>query len=95
MVLRYPLGVLFGLAFSLVLFWLMWHLVSVPIDIGEMRQATRVEFTRMRQARDATLAAPTLLLPSIQVNIRAGKFPPAEANGVHYLKIPVKIRSAA
>jgi len=35
------------------------------------------------------LAAPTLLLPSIQVNIRAGRFPPAEANGVRYLKIPV------
>jgi periplasmic protein TonB len=47
--LRLPLGLIFGTAFSLVLFWLMWHLVSVPIDIGEMRQATRVEFTRMRQ----------------------------------------------
>ena len=52
------------------------------------------EFTQMRQARDATLAAPTLLLPSIQVNIRAGKFPSAEANGVHYLKIPVTIRNS-
>jgi len=49
MVLRYPLGFLFGLAFSLALFWVMWRLVSVPIDVGEMRQATRVEFTRMRQ----------------------------------------------
>lgn len=49
MVLRYPLGLIFGLAFSLVLFWVMWRLVSVPIDVGEMRQATRVEFTRMRQ----------------------------------------------
>ncbi|WP_049832094.1 MBL fold metallo-hydrolase, partial [Bradyrhizobium japonicum] len=43
---------------------------------------TEDEFVAMRQARDATLSAPRLLLPSIQVNIRAGKFPPAEANGV-------------
>jgi glyoxylase-like metal-dependent hydrolase (beta-lactamase superfamily II) len=49
------------------------------------------EFVAMRTRRDATLAAPTLLLPSIQVNIRAGKFPPAEANGVHYLKVPVTL----
>ncbi|MGP9822146.1 MBL fold metallo-hydrolase [Salinarimonas sp. NSM] len=46
-------------------------------------------FVAMRTARDATLAAPTLLLPSIQVNIRAGRFPAKEANGVHYLTIPV------
>lgn len=49
------------------------------------------EFVRMREARDATLAAPLLLLPSIQVNIRAGKFPPAEVDGVHYLKVPIKL----
>ena len=52
-------------------------------------------FVAMRNARDATLAAPTLLLPSIQVNIRAGRFPAAEANGVRYLKIPVKFRAGA
>jgi len=52
------------------------------------------EFATMRETRDATLAAPTLLLPSIQVNIRAGKFPPAEANGVRYLVIPVKVKHA-
>ncbi len=51
------------------------------------------EFVAMRTKRDATLAAPQLLLPSIQVNIRAGKFPPAESNGVHYLKVPVKLAS--
>lgn len=51
-------------------------------------------FVAMRTARDATLAAPTLLLPSIQVNIRAGRFPPAEDNGVRYLKIPVKFKSS-
>jgi glyoxylase-like metal-dependent hydrolase (beta-lactamase superfamily II) len=47
------------------------------------------EFVAMREARDATLPAPKLLLPSIQVNMRAGRFPPAEANGVSYLMIPV------
>jgi glyoxylase-like metal-dependent hydrolase (beta-lactamase superfamily II) len=51
------------------------------------------EFVAMRNARDAKLAAPLLLLPSIQVNIRAGKFPPAESNGVHYLKVPLKLAS--
>jgi glyoxylase-like metal-dependent hydrolase (beta-lactamase superfamily II) len=52
---------------------------------------TEEQFVAMRQSRDATLAAPHLLMPSIQVNMRAGKFPPAEANGVRYLKIPVKL----
>jgi glyoxylase-like metal-dependent hydrolase (beta-lactamase superfamily II) len=51
-------------------------------------------FVAMRNARDATLSAPRLLLPSIQVNIRAGKFPPAHANGVRYLTIPVKFKNA-
>ena len=46
----------------------------------------------MQTSRDATLSAPTLLLPSTQVNIRAGAFPPAEDNGVRYLKIPVTFR---
>lgn len=49
------------------------------------------EFVAIREARDATLAAPLLLLPSIQVNIRAGNLPPEEINGVRYLKIPVKM----
>ena len=50
-------------------------------------------FVAMRNARDAKLSAPRLLLPSIQVNIRAGKFPPAHANGVRYLTIPVKFKN--
>jgi len=66
--------------------------------VGEQRHASvhihdgvsEDEFVAMRQARDATLAAPRLLYPSVQVNIRAGRFPPAEANGVSYLRIPVK-----
>ncbi|WP_269497401.1 MBL fold metallo-hydrolase [Castellaniella sp. S9] len=49
------------------------------------------EFTDMRQRRDATLSAPALLLPSIQVNIRAGRLPDAESNGMRYLKIPVSL----
>jgi len=48
------------------------------------------DFVSMRNARDATLKPPLLLLPSVQVNIRAGKLPPAEADGFHYLKIPVR-----
>jgi glyoxylase-like metal-dependent hydrolase (beta-lactamase superfamily II) len=47
------------------------------------------EFVKMRQARDATLEVPALILPSIQVNIRAGDLPPAEDDGVSYLKIPL------
>ncbi|KQT16257.1 MBL fold metallo-hydrolase [Bradyrhizobium sp. Leaf396] len=53
------------------------------------------EFVTMREARDTKLSAPRLLLPSIQVNIRAGKFPSAEANGVRYLTIPVKLKGGA
>ncbi len=49
------------------------------------------EFVAMRRKRDETLAVPLLLLPSIQVNVRAGSLPPAEDNGVHYLKIPVDL----
>jgi glyoxylase-like metal-dependent hydrolase (beta-lactamase superfamily II) len=53
---------------------------------------TEEAFVAMREARDAKLAPPLLLLPSIQVNMRAGRFPPAESNGVRYLRIPVKMR---
>ncbi|MCP4303426.1 MAG: MBL fold metallo-hydrolase [bacterium] len=48
-------------------------------------------FVAMRKARDAGLAAPLLLLPSIQTNIRAGQLPPAESNGISYVKIPVSL----
>ena len=47
-------------------------------------------FVTMRQDRDKGLAAPRLLLPSIQVNIRAGHLPPPEENAVHYLKLPIR-----
>ncbi|MGB6054421.1 MAG: MBL fold metallo-hydrolase [Burkholderiaceae bacterium] len=57
--------------------------IHVHDGVGE------AEFVAMRRARDATLEMPNLILPSIQVNIRAGSLPPAEADGVHYLKIPL------
>ena len=50
---------------------------------------TQEQFVAMRTARDATLQMPNLILPSIQVNIRAGQMPPVEANGTVYLKIPL------
>ncbi len=49
------------------------------------------EFVAFRTARDATLATPKLLLPAVQVNIRAGRFPEAKANGVRYLRVPVRV----
>jgi glyoxylase-like metal-dependent hydrolase (beta-lactamase superfamily II) len=47
------------------------------------------DFVKMRTARDATLEMPVLILPSVQINIRAGEMPPKEDNGVSYLKIPL------
>lgn len=47
------------------------------------------EFVAMRTARDKTLGMPQLILPSVQVNIRAGELPPPEDNGVSYLKLPI------
>ena len=52
---------------------------------------TESDFIRFREQRDSTLGTPRLLLPSIQVNIEAGKLRPAEDNGVSYLKIPVRV----
>ncbi|WP_243050512.1 MBL fold metallo-hydrolase [Dyella sp. RRB7] len=65
--------------------------------VGEQRRAnihvhegvSEEAFVTLRRARDATLAMPRLLLPSVQVNMRAGQLPPAEDNGVSYLKIPL------
>ncbi len=54
---------------------------------------TLEEFMTMRHERDAKLDVPRLLLPSIQVNIRAGRFPKAENNGVHYLLVPVTLKN--
>lgn len=52
-------------------------------------RTTKEEFVALRTKRDATLEAPALILPSLQVNIRAGDLPPAEPNGTAYLKIPL------
>ena len=65
--------------------------------VGEQRDAsihvrdevTEDEFVALRRQRDAGLPAPRLMLPSIQVNVRAGRLPPAEGNGVSYLKLPM------
>lgn len=59
------------------------HNIHVKKGISE------AEFVAMREKRDATLDMPRLILPSIQINIRAGTMPPAEDNGISYLKIPI------
>ncbi len=60
---------------------------AANIHVGGGR--SQDEFVTMRQARDATLPMPTLILPSVQVNIRAGQMPEPEDNGVRYLKLPI------
>ncbi len=59
------------------------HNIHVHDGIGEEA------FVQMRRARDATLDVPTLILPSIQVNVRGGQLPPPDDNGVAYLRIPL------
>jgi glyoxylase-like metal-dependent hydrolase (beta-lactamase superfamily II) len=63
---------------------------SVHVNSG----VTEDQFVAMRQSRDKNLATPTLLLPSIQVNMRAGKMPPADSNGIHYIRVPVTLPGA-
>lgn len=58
-------------------------------NIQLKKQTTREEFVRFRTERDRALSAPKLLLPSVQVNIDAGRLPPPSPNGKRYLKIPV------
>ncbi len=50
---------------------------------------TKEEFIRLRQARDAKLDMPKLIIPSVQINMRAGHMPPVESNGISYIKIPI------
>ena len=65
--------------------------------VGEQRKSnkhvgggvSREAFIEMREGRDAELSMPTLILPSVQVNMRAGHFPEPEANGTSYMKIPI------
>jgi glyoxylase-like metal-dependent hydrolase (beta-lactamase superfamily II) len=58
-------------------------------NIHVKRDVTEESFVKMRTERDATLAVPRLLLPSLQVNIRAGRLPPADGNGISYLRLPL------
>lgn len=66
-------------------------------NVGEQKRSnvhvgsgtSREDFIKMRTARDATLAMPKLILPSVQINMRAGDMPPAEENGQRYLKVPI------
>ncbi|PLW67634.1 MBL fold metallo-hydrolase [Pseudohalioglobus lutimaris] len=65
--------------------------------VGEQRRSnihvhdgiSEQQFVKIRSNRDATLSLPTLIIPSVQVNIRAGSLPPPESNGVSYIKVPV------
>ena len=67
--------------------------------IGEQRRSNihvkdgtpEEQYVAMRRARDATLDVPNLIIPSVQVNIRAGHLPPAESDGVSYLKVPLNV----
>ena len=52
---------------------------------------TKQEYLNFRKRRDAKLDMPALILPAIQINIRAGEFPESEANGTAYLKIPLNM----
>ncbi|MCA1714427.1 MAG: MBL fold metallo-hydrolase [Gammaproteobacteria bacterium] len=74
-----------------------WRDPRCETTIGEQKRCnihvrdgiSEAQFVAMREARDATLAMPALLLPAVQVNIRAGALPEAEDNGVRYLRIPL------
>lgn len=63
--------------------------IHVNDGVGE------AEFVALRTARDKTLAAPALMLPALQVNIRGGRLPPPESNGVSYLKLPIQLNRTA
>ncbi|TWI06241.1 glyoxylase-like metal-dependent hydrolase (beta-lactamase superfamily II) [Luteimonas cucumeris] len=71
--------------------------VACETSIGEQKRANihvgggidEVQFVAMREARDATLSMPALIIPAVQTNIRAGALPPAEGNGVRYFKTPI------
>lgn len=60
---------------------------NVHVGAGRSREA----FVRMREARDATLDMPKLIIPSLQVNMRAGELPPPDASGTRFLKVPVNL----
>ena len=49
------------------------------------------DYVQMRSDRDATLSLPRLIIPAVQVNMRAGHFPPVEENGTSYIKVPLNV----
>jgi len=61
------------------------------LNIHLKQGTSEQDFVAMRTSRDKTLSMPKLLLPSVQINVRAGQFPPAEDNGTVYLKLPVNL----
>lgn len=61
--------------------------VRANVHVGG--QASAADFVQMRRTRDATLPVPKLILPSLQVNIRAGQLPPPDDNGIRYLRLPL------
>lgn len=63
---------------------------SKKSNIHVRARTTREDFVALRRSRDATLAPPKLLYPSVQVNIDAGRLPPAHPNGLRYLRIPLR-----
>lgn len=73
------------------------HTFCHKTSIGEQKQhnihlaaqTEKANFVTMRNAKDKTLSMPKLILPAIQVNLRAGRLPDAEDNGIRYLKIPL------
>ena len=58
---------------------------NVQLDV----RTSKADYAAFRRRRDAELEMPVLILPSVQVNIRAGELPPPETNGVRYLKLPI------
>jgi glyoxylase-like metal-dependent hydrolase (beta-lactamase superfamily II) len=77
--------------------------LMVETTVGEQKRSnvqisartSREEFVAFRNARDATLEPPALILPSLQVNIRAGELPPPDANGTAYLRLPLNRMGSA
>lgn len=63
---------------------------NIHVGVG----TNEASFIAMREVRDETLAMPRLILPPLQVNMRAGQMPPAEDNRQHYLKIPINAFSS-
>jgi glyoxylase-like metal-dependent hydrolase (beta-lactamase superfamily II) len=67
----------------------VYEQLSSNVHVNE--SVSMEEFIKMREARDKTLGMPRLILPAIQINIRAGQLPPEESNGHSYLKIPINM----